>query len=84
MSARSLKQLQFLYVSCEIPRLWARELSALKFVVPSTIAKALELFMQSLIDQACVETRSRNAKRLSVAHLYGIIESRGIMQTLTN
>jgi hypothetical protein len=40
--------------------------------------------MQSLIDQACVETRSRNAKRLSVAHLYGIIESRGLMQTLTN
>lgn len=33
------------------------------------VAKALELFMQSLIDQACQETRQRNAKRLSAAHL---------------
>ena len=33
------------------------------------IAKALELFMQSLIDEACIETRSKNAKRLTAAHL---------------
>lgn len=33
------------------------------------LAKALELFMQSLIDQSCQESRSRNAKRLTVAHL---------------
>lgn len=33
------------------------------------IAKALELFMQSLIDQACQESRERSAKRLTVAHL---------------
>lgn len=32
-------------------------------------AKALELFMQSLIDQACQEARQRNAKRLTPAHL---------------
>ncbi|CAG8462989.1 9780_t:CDS:2, partial [Diversispora eburnea] len=30
---------------------------------------SLELFMQSLIDHACKETRSRNAKRMSVSHL---------------
>lgn len=33
------------------------------------IAKALELFMQSLIDEACMETRAKNAKRLTAAHL---------------
>lgn len=33
------------------------------------VAKALELFMQSLIDQACQETRQRHAKRLTAAHL---------------
>lgn len=33
------------------------------------IAKALELFMQSLIDHACQESRVRSAKRLTVAHL---------------
>jgi hypothetical protein len=33
------------------------------------LAKALELFMQSLIDQACQESRERSAKRLTVAHL---------------
>ncbi|RUS26944.1 hypothetical protein BC938DRAFT_483902 [Jimgerdemannia flammicorona] len=32
-------------------------------------AKALELFLQSLIDTACEETRARSGKRLSVAHL---------------
>ncbi|KAG0305953.1 DR1-associated protein 1 (negative cofactor 2 alpha), partial [Dissophora globulifera] len=31
--------------------------------------KALELFMQSLIDEACMETRAKNAKRLTAAHL---------------
>ena len=33
------------------------------------LAKALELFMQSLIDEACMETRAKNAKRLTAAHL---------------
>ncbi|CAB4398283.1 histone-fold-containing protein [Rhizophagus irregularis] len=36
---------------------------------PVLISKALELFMQSLIDHACQETRARNAKRMSVSHL---------------
>ncbi|KAI7852337.1 histone-fold-containing protein [Circinella umbellata] len=36
---------------------------------------SLELFMQSLIDQACQETRQRNAKRLSAAHLKKTIET---------
>ncbi|KAI8384975.1 histone-fold-containing protein, partial [Radiomyces spectabilis] len=42
---------------------------------PILISKALEMFMQSLIDQACQETRLRNAKRLSVAHLKRTIET---------
>ncbi|CDS14171.1 hypothetical protein LRAMOSA06341 [Lichtheimia ramosa] len=42
---------------------------------PVLISKALELFMQSLIDQACQETRQRNAKRLSAAHLKKTIET---------
>ncbi|KAG1151616.1 hypothetical protein G6F37_004897 [Rhizopus arrhizus] len=41
---------------------------------PILISKALELFMQSLIDQSCQESRSRNAKRLTVAHLKKTIE----------
>ncbi|KAF9920068.1 DR1-associated protein 1 (negative cofactor 2 alpha) [Linnemannia zychae] len=36
---------------------------------PILISKALELFMQSLIDEACIETRAKNAKRLTAAHL---------------
>ncbi|CAG8464568.1 1871_t:CDS:2 [Ambispora gerdemannii] len=36
---------------------------------PVLISKALELFMQSLIDQACQETRARSAKRITVSHL---------------
>ncbi|CAI2166975.1 530_t:CDS:2 [Funneliformis geosporum] len=36
---------------------------------PVLISKALELFMQSLIDHACQETKARNAKRMSVSHL---------------
>ncbi|KAG0034197.1 hypothetical protein BGZ82_005840 [Podila clonocystis] len=36
---------------------------------PILISKALELFMQSLIDEACMETRAKNAKRLTAAHL---------------
>jgi len=36
---------------------------------PVLISKALELFMQSLIDSACQETRSRSAKRITVSHL---------------
>ncbi|KAI9321299.1 histone-fold-containing protein [Dichotomocladium elegans] len=42
---------------------------------PVLISKALELFMQSLIDQACQEARQRNAKRLSAAHLKKTIET---------
>ncbi|ORX50558.1 DNA polymerase epsilon subunit C [Hesseltinella vesiculosa] len=42
---------------------------------PILISKALELFMQSLIDQACTEARDRNAKRLTVAHLKKTIET---------
>ncbi|KAI7865378.1 histone-fold-containing protein [Spinellus fusiger] len=42
---------------------------------PILISKALELFMQSLIDQACQETRIRNAKRLSAVHLKKTIET---------
>lgn len=42
---------------------------------PILISKALELFMQQLIDQACQESRTRNAKRLSVAHLKKTIET---------
>lgn len=41
----------------------------ISLLIISDLAKALELFMQSLIDQACQESRTRNAKRLSVAHL---------------
>ena len=46
-----------------------RTLSPLSNSPQLSKAKALELFMQSLIDKACAETRSRNGKRLSVAHL---------------
>ncbi|KAL1931638.1 hypothetical protein VTP01DRAFT_9781 [Rhizomucor pusillus] len=42
---------------------------------PVLISKALELFMQSLIDQACQEARQRNAKRLTPAHLKKTIET---------
>ncbi|KAI8979090.1 histone-fold-containing protein [Mycotypha africana] len=42
---------------------------------PILISKALELFMQSLIDQACQESRERNAKRLAMAHLKKTIET---------
>ncbi len=38
-------------------------------ITTNHVAKALELFMQSLIDHACQETRTRNAKRMSVSHL---------------
>jgi len=41
----------------------------LTFCVFDYLAKALELFMQSLIDEACMETRAKNAKRLTAAHL---------------
>ncbi|KAF9157371.1 hypothetical protein DFQ26_008794 [Actinomortierella ambigua] len=43
---------------------------------PVLISKALELFMQSLIDEACVETRAKNAKRLTVAHLKKTIQDK--------
>lgn len=37
--------------------------------VPVIVSKALEMFMQSLIDETSKETRSRNAKKMSMAHL---------------
>ncbi|KAJ1986182.1 hypothetical protein H4R33_003517 [Dimargaris cristalligena] len=36
---------------------------------PVLVAKSLEMFMQSLIDRSCEETRFRNSKRMSSAHL---------------
>ncbi|KAJ1919162.1 hypothetical protein IWQ60_007310 [Tieghemiomyces parasiticus] len=36
---------------------------------PVLVAKAVEMFMQSLIDRSCEETRLRSAKRMSSAHL---------------
>lgn len=36
---------------------------------PVVVAKALELFMVSLIEESCSQARSRNAKRVSPAHL---------------
>ncbi|TPX63318.1 hypothetical protein SpCBS45565_g06685 [Spizellomyces sp. 'palustris'] len=36
---------------------------------PILISKALELFMQSLIDEACKEARGRSAKKLTTVHL---------------
>ncbi|KAI8816083.1 histone-fold-containing protein [Fimicolochytrium jonesii] len=38
-------------------------------VTPVLISKALELFMAALIDQTCRETRTRNAKKMTTAHL---------------
>ncbi|KAG4086210.1 histone-fold-containing protein [Neocallimastix lanati (nom. inval.)] len=38
-------------------------------VTPVLISKSLELFMQSLIDETCKETRNRGAKKMSVSHL---------------
>ncbi|KAI8804299.1 histone-fold-containing protein [Cladochytrium replicatum] len=38
-------------------------------VTPVLISKALELFMQSLIDETCKETRTKGAKKLSPQHL---------------
>ncbi|ORX41689.1 histone-fold-containing protein [Piromyces finnis] len=38
-------------------------------VTPILISKSLELFMQSLIDETCKETRNRGAKKMSVSHL---------------
>jgi hypothetical protein len=35
----------------------------------SKLAKALELFMQNLIDETCVITKDCNAKKMSTAHL---------------
>jgi hypothetical protein len=36
---------------------------------PVVVAKALELFMVSLIEESCAQARLRNAKRVSPAHL---------------
>lgn len=36
---------------------------------PVVVAKALELFMVSLIEESCAQARARNAKRVSPAHL---------------
>ncbi|KAJ3070126.1 hypothetical protein HK102_006749, partial [Quaeritorhiza haematococci] len=33
------------------------------------VAQALELFMQTLVDETCKETRTRSAKKMTVAHL---------------
>ncbi|KAJ3415268.1 hypothetical protein HDV05_005278 [Chytridiales sp. JEL 0842] len=35
----------------------------------STTAKALELFMQVLVDETCKETRIRSAKKMTAVHL---------------
>ncbi|KAJ3019926.1 hypothetical protein HKX48_001570 [Thoreauomyces humboldtii] len=39
-------------------------------VTPVLISKALELFMQSLVEATCKETRLRGAKKMTNAHLY--------------
>ena len=36
----------------------------------STVAKALEMFMQSLVENACDYAQSRNAKTMTCGHLY--------------
>lgn len=36
---------------------------------PLVVAKALELFMISLVQESCAQARLRNAKRVSPAHL---------------
>lgn len=42
---------------------------------PVVVAKALELFMASLIQESCSQARSRNAKRVSPAHLKQAVKS---------
>lgn len=42
---------------------------------PVVVAKALELFMTSLIQESCNQARSRNAKRVSPAHLKQAVKS---------
>ncbi|EDO41226.1 predicted protein, partial [Nematostella vectensis] len=43
--------------------------------VPVIISKALEIFMQTLVEKACNYTQARNAKTLSTAHLKRCITS---------
>ncbi|KAJ3046012.1 hypothetical protein HDV00_003760 [Rhizophlyctis rosea] len=38
-------------------------------VTPVLISKALECFIQCLIDETCKETRARNATKMTLAHL---------------
>lgn len=42
---------------------------------PIVVAKALELFMTSLIQESCNQARSRNAKRITPAHLKQAVKS---------
>lgn len=42
---------------------------------PVVVAKALELFMTSLIQESCNQARNRNAKRVSPAHLKQAVKS---------
>lgn len=42
---------------------------------PVVVAKALELFMTSLIQESCNQARCRNAKRVSPAHLKQAVKS---------
>ncbi|XP_031561080.1 dr1-associated corepressor-like [Actinia tenebrosa] len=43
--------------------------------VPVIISKALEMFMQTLVEKACLYTQSRNAKTLTTAHIKKCINS---------
>lgn len=40
---------------------------------PVVVAKALELFMIQLVDEACNRARDKQAKRVSLAHLYSAV-----------
>lgn len=40
---------------------------------PVVVAKALELFMIQLVDESCKRARAKQAKRVSLAHLYQAI-----------
>lgn len=39
-------------------------------VTPVLIAKALESFLEALVKQTLVETNQREAKKMTVAHVY--------------
>lgn len=40
---------------------------------PVVVAKALELFMIQLVDATCEKAREKNAKRISLVHLYNAV-----------